>query len=1300
MSFYGNIANGNRFQYTFDKVYPNRATMEEALVKPNPETNLIGDGVFLVRYVLIEYDDNTFSRREGYMVNPPDNREQQYVIFLDPEFTVPFTLSEHGVTEGYGLVEGDIVYIQYGKKYAHFMRCLGIANEVGYALFQYITTDEYTPALQGSDYLLNFQIDRDWALAKGIQMQTGWDSTVWQKVIKEGKEAYIMIASLNSETPTFTVTAEAPTMEPIPPHFDVNSTNAQYALHLQPNWGFKVKEGEISERTNELLSDAKAQYSAIELNPETGEDELVTKEYDGAIYFNKAGFDKAVSAHSSEPNEINMLPTGISGKLYATHNADNPLDTTYEERPDIQELKMHIPALGNAISDMWDIIYGGPELNGVPERNLDIEWNSTQGLRLLPYDPDTNLFEYNTKNVETVAGCINSVHDLMGMIISLGPEPGQTPAEALELAQTGRIYYGALNEKDAERKGFFFKDTAYTYKSFDEMKEEDPTFDPETYVGSRLYYDLTQYKPNIYHTFRDNNFYWETSSERTPDTVYYLLGKPIKVRLLPWQEETEEEGEDGKPIIIKHYSYYEDDSGNYLVDMSSTPDPKKEYFTLALEQVTIPEPDAKKDEVLTLLWSPKNTYKTNLPVDYKVVDKNTAQELNISSFGEGYFYLETEEVEDPETGNVIVKNKALIGLKETDEFDESKRYFYVPQFAVATGQDATSINQIFYFIQRDGSVVSFTGAVTGNDNFDYQQFEMRFVPFEDDIFFKEIMSEDGKHFLGYKKIRTIYEVDASTIYYLTEKFPETGEVIIDPETGEPIYTHYYIPGLYYYISGEKDYILSTSSKLNDQLQYCFITNKDDEKVLRDEVSNLPLIDPEDVTFYEPGKYYYRSAFYDSDILDNSRIMKTPQDTEIVDGEEVFVVDQDYIEWIDRDEGRGLVYYTLQEAYVVDDSRGILVKGAVWDKNVVAPSTVTLGSREQIYVWTELEGFSKTLNTINGMLLQLNRYFKFNDEYTRDTNTIQGCLNSLKDLINTFDILNPGEIIIVDEYGRMTGSYFKETGWIESEISPKLNNGYIELRHKDPNGDAVTIGSATDTTLKFGDKFTSLTFGVDAKGHVFTDTAKNAEFTLPTLSFDSDTDTKQLITKLSVDDEGKFTVTRNNVGNLTLTGYALAGTAEAIADTDTVNDAFGKTQAQLNALQAAVNILNGDNTTAGSVAYQIAQIVNENNNGSIDTLNEIAGWIINDTTGAASMANDISALKLSATTLSGDVTTLKDLVGTTKVETQIADALTDTVKTSTKFSCGDSQKTIEELCAYIVSLETRIKTLEDASSATE
>ena len=66
-------------------------------------------------------------------------------------------------------------------------------------------------------------------------------------------------------------------------------------------------------------------------------------------------------------------------------------------------------------------------------------------------------------------------------------------------------------------------------------------------------------------------------------------------------------------------------------------------------------------------------------------------------------------------------------------------------------------------------------------------------------------------------------------------------------------------------------------------------------------------------------------------------------------------------------------------------------------------------------------------------------------------------------------------------------------------------------------------------------------------------------------------------------------------------------------------------ARVSANEGDLTTLKAGASTEGSVAYQIAQIVNENNNGSIDTLNEIAAWIVSDTTGAAKMASDISSL---------------------------------------------------------------------------
>ena len=86
----------------------------------------------------------------------------------------------------------------------------------------------------------------------------------------------------------------------------------------------------------------------------------------------------------------------------------------------------------------------------------------------------------------------------------------------------------------------------------------------------------------------------------------------------------------------------------------------------------------------------------------------------------------------------------------------------------------------------------------------------------------------------------------------------------------------------------------------------------------------------------------------------------------------------------------------------------------------------------------------------------------------------------------------------------------------------------------------------------------------------------------------------------------------------------AATAETNAKTyaDGLNTAM---DARMTAAEGAITVLNGNASTVGSVAYQIAQIV-AGADASFDTLKEIADWIINDTVGATQMANDIATLK--------------------------------------------------------------------------
>lgn len=88
-------------------------------------------------------------------------------------------------------------------------------------------------------------------------------------------------------------------------------------------------------------------------------------------------------------------------------------------------------------------------------------------------------------------------------------------------------------------------------------------------------------------------------------------------------------------------------------------------------------------------------------------------------------------------------------------------------------------------------------------------------------------------------------------------------------------------------------------------------------------------------------------------------------------------------------------------------------------------------------------------------------------------------------------------------------------------------------------------------------------------------------------------------------------------------------------------------------KAAIDTLNGDKNVSGSVAYQIAQIV-AGADESFDTLKEIAEWITTHKTDAATMNAQINTNK-------DDIASIKTLVGSTAVATQIANAIDTALK---------------------------------------
>ena len=372
MGFYGNITNTSNTTFSFDRIYPNRLAMD---------ANANNDGIFIGRYVLVEYEQSA-----AY----PNIYINNGKYYSSPNFEEATRIKYKSGGRPASDTSNDVFYLgEFGQKQEsekiYFYMCDGYeaVEENLYATFKQVTAvnkDDATP------YLINHNIDyEEYKNAKG------YDSSVWTKVNEEknGKlvTRYRNIADLNSVVPTFDLETDAPTMTPITPHFDADSTNVYYKLHTQPQWGLRVAAQEDEN------SDSTTTWQFTTYNPAT--DETITHEEKNkaaAINFNGPAFDAQVGKanilkHDSGENYITILPTGESGKKYYTHTNKNG-EKVYEKAPDIQEVRINLPAIGNMMSDAWDIIHGS--------------------LR----NDDMREFDADGKNVSSLKGRLNSIDAL------------------------------------------------------------------------------------------------------------------------------------------------------------------------------------------------------------------------------------------------------------------------------------------------------------------------------------------------------------------------------------------------------------------------------------------------------------------------------------------------------------------------------------------------------------------------------------------------------------------------------------------------------------------------------------------------------------------------------------------------------------------------------------------------------------------------------------------------------------------------------------------------------------------------
>lgn len=1177
MGFYGNITNTSRTQFQFDRTFPNRKTMDNFIST---------DGVYIGRFVLVEYDKELAADWCTVAYQKTIGGVKRFYSSGSLESTTELLYNVGNIQAGkYIRVPGtffdtDKTQISFNKDAPDYEQDIIyeiLATSKAGEAPKVVNIAERDP--KENDYIINYNIDR-----KAYGGGRGYDSTVWQKVYADGFERYVMIAELNSVVPTFDVSADAPTLSPVAPHFDADSTNIYYRVHWQPTWGLRVKSAaptitvkptdnagttingnniimsvETAEKlpTDEMTYWTRSAYNTAtgELNnyyymPSTNQETLATsgqwRKNEGvvpksagipaAIYYNKAGFDPAIITYSDEEIEdkIAIEPTGLSGYKYNIHDKTGAV----EAQVDTQELSILLPSIGNSIAKMWDLVYGDEEVNASKKRNTYLDWSAgsivpnANGLRLV-----TNLptgYGYEPDKVETLAGAINSVHDLMGMIIQEKKE-ATASVNSSTLSTWGKDYIYYLPKESR----YYRKHKTYQYKDNITSFSKDDYFTPVTFSTWNMgfykdYADANPVPPGD--TIPYPNYIVEKKYD--PDKSYYSTVNTFN----PITEFKGGSFEPYKFFVLEKNKEITDEKGNkvtadnYHISLDKTFNSKSGYVQITQEKL----PDN------TRFWSSKETYYTATFVE---ISKPTQEQLN-----NGELFVKTETGfyarPDSETLETGIKYYSPNNFNQASTLDTSKQYFMVSRKAQG---NTVYIEQIQYLTASNVTAANFKDSTyyikEGNDYYEagsyqsgvtYYTKKVTLIKAEGqveitpsniiEVNLKDIDVKPGNGYYAQYRAKSYSGYDQ---YYMLNKGNCAGLtsnlviIYITKDLG------IYEPNLYYYLIEDAQnplngsYVFDANAKPTEGRTY----------YAADALSASGALDYSTKPVYEPNKYYYK--------VDNRYILSTAKNP------------------------GNKTYYKKTGLYVKADTSGAYPIGMEWNMNISpAPSSVTLSKRTEVWELQELEGFARHFNTVHGLILRLCAALETKDELIRDYDTVQGVINKMKDLLVQFGEMRANEIMVTDAYGRIISVPLTDDDtWIEATYGNGSNFNIKHLYTGTESTKAKTLtvsGESSNKTIPFAGKFTSPSFSLrtDAMGHANEFDTSSVTITMPTLSLTPDT-SGNVVTGITMKfNEAKtlatFEEAKENVGTLALTGYAKNSADDnvtKIVDTDSINTAF-------------------------------------------------------------------------------------------------------------------------------------------------
>ena len=219
-SFYGDIKVNPQISLVFDKTYPNRKAMENAIKKNNLDGsstgNINGDGVYNTRYVFINYGDRRYSPYHLVDIQPSWYTKEGDIKTFKPIGERPelytYKIGESNLQVNDNLKEelknrpyGEYIRLEDPAKYDENIRYYIATNNI-YKIDKILSPDGID---ENCEYAINREIDEN-------EYQGSYDHTVWQKIwCSVGTnstitEKYIMVASLDAKAPRFEVIIDAP----------------------------------------------------------------------------------------------------------------------------------------------------------------------------------------------------------------------------------------------------------------------------------------------------------------------------------------------------------------------------------------------------------------------------------------------------------------------------------------------------------------------------------------------------------------------------------------------------------------------------------------------------------------------------------------------------------------------------------------------------------------------------------------------------------------------------------------------------------------------------------------------------------------------------------------------------------------------------------------------------------------------------------------------------------------------------------------------------------------------------------